>query len=70
MLRIAGRGIVGEDTGHRLQVADVAVDDAEERENGGLVSGDAVEVAHYARRLPRIAANAKTEADLQHGLTS
>jgi hypothetical protein len=33
-----------------------------------LVRGDAVKVAHYARRLPILAANAKTEADLQHGL--
>ena len=31
--------------GHRLQVADVAIDHAEESEDGGLVGGDAVEIA-------------------------
>ena len=30
---------------HRRQVADVAIDDAEQRDDGGLVGGDAVEVA-------------------------
>jgi hypothetical protein len=29
-----------------LQVADVAIHHAEEREDGGLVGGDAVEIAH------------------------
>ena len=33
-------------TRHRRQVADVAVDDAEQRDDGGLVGGDAVEIAH------------------------
>jgi hypothetical protein len=36
------RRIVQEDAWHRLQVADVAVDDAEERRDGGLVGGDAL----------------------------
>jgi hypothetical protein len=35
-----GRGIVREVAGHRLQVAYVAVDHAEEREDGGMVGGD------------------------------
>ena len=38
--------VVREDAGHRLQVADVAIGNAEEREDGGLVGGDAVEVRH------------------------
>jgi hypothetical protein len=43
--------IIREDAGHRLQVADLAVDDAEECEDGGLVGGDAVEVAHGVSRF-------------------
>jgi hypothetical protein len=31
---------------HRRQVADVAIDDAKQRGDGGLICGDAVEVAH------------------------
>jgi hypothetical protein len=38
------RGIVRKDAGHRRRVADVAVDHAEEREDGGLVGGDALEI--------------------------
>jgi hypothetical protein len=38
--------IVWEDAGHLREVADIAVDHAEEREDGGLVGRDAVEVAH------------------------
>jgi len=34
------------DARHRRQVADVAIDHAEERGDGGLVGGDAVEVPH------------------------
>jgi hypothetical protein len=30
---------------HRRQVADVAVDDAEQRDDRGLICGDAVEIA-------------------------
>jgi hypothetical protein len=33
--------IVGKDAGHRREVADMAVDDAEQRDDCGLVSGDA-----------------------------
>ena len=33
-------------TRSRREVADIAVDDAEERSDGGLVRRDAVEVAH------------------------
>lgn len=43
VLRIAGRWVVGEDAGHRLRVTDVAIDHAEEREDGGLAGGDAIE---------------------------
>ena len=38
--------IIREDAGHGLQVAHVAVDYAEDRHDGGLVGGDAVEVAY------------------------
>src|SRR4029077_10382218 len=31
---------------HRCEVADIAVDDAEQRSDGGLVRCDAVEIAH------------------------
>ena len=41
-----GRRIVREDARHRGEVADVAVDDAKEGDDRGLVGGDAVEVAH------------------------
>jgi len=41
-------GIIREDTGHRRQVADIAVDHAEQRDDGGLVGGDAVEIAHFS----------------------
>ena len=37
---------IGKHTCHRRQIADVAVDDAEQRDDRGLVGGDAVEVAH------------------------
>ena len=40
------RGIVREDAGHGREVAEIAVDDAEWRDDRGLVSGDAVEIAH------------------------
>ena len=32
--------------GHRRQIADVAVDHAEEGDDGGLASGDAVKIGH------------------------
>jgi hypothetical protein len=38
--------IVWKHAGHRRQVADVAVDDAEQRDDRGLAGGDAVEIAH------------------------
>jgi len=34
--------------GHRCEVADIAVDDAEQRDNRGLVRRDLIEVAHCA----------------------
>jgi hypothetical protein len=34
--------------GHRRQVADVAVDDAKQRDDGGLVGGDGIQVAHVS----------------------
>jgi hypothetical protein len=37
-------GIVGEDAGHRRQVADVSIYDAEQIDDRGLVGGDAVEI--------------------------
>jgi hypothetical protein len=37
--------VVRKDTRHGRLVADITVDDADERDDGGLVSGDAVEVA-------------------------
>jgi hypothetical protein len=40
--------IVREDTRHRREVADVAVDHSEEGDDRGLVRGDAVEIAHHA----------------------
>jgi len=46
---VGDRRIVGEDTRHRRQVADVAVDDAEQVDDRLLVRGDAVEVAHGSR---------------------
>jgi hypothetical protein len=45
-LRITGAWIVRRHAGHRRQVADIAVDDAEQRDDGGLICGDAVEIAH------------------------
>jgi hypothetical protein len=38
-------------TRHWREVADVAVDDAEGRDDGGLVGGDTVEVEHALRGL-------------------
>ena len=55
-----GRRVVREDARHGRQVADVAIDDAEERKDGGLVRGDRVEVAH---KLP-------LRAHRQHDFTS
>ena len=36
---------------HRREVADISVDHAKERDDGGLVGGDAVEVAYALRGL-------------------
>jgi hypothetical protein len=44
--------IVGEHSGHRRQVADVVVHRAEEGDDGGLVGGDRIEIAH-AKEHPR-----------------
>jgi hypothetical protein len=38
--------IVRKHPGHRRQIADVSVDDAEQCDNGGLVRRDRVEIAH------------------------
>ena len=40
--------IVGKNAGHWLQVTDIAIDHAEQCDDGGLVGGDAVEIAHKA----------------------
>ena len=40
-----GSRIVGKPTRHRRQIADVAVDNPEQRDDRGLVGGDAVQVA-------------------------
>jgi hypothetical protein len=45
VLRITGAE-VGKDARHWRKVADVAIDHAEERDDGGLVGRDAVEIAH------------------------
>jgi len=42
------RRVIRKHAGHRRQVADVAVDHAKQRDDGGLVGGDAVEIAHDA----------------------
>jgi len=39
-------GILGKDARHRRQVADVAIDHAEERDDGSLVDCNGVEIAH------------------------
>ena len=39
---------------HRCEVADIAVDDAEQRDDRGLVGGDAVEIAHVYVERARI----------------
>jgi len=46
--------IIGKHTGHRREVADVPVHDAEQRDDRGLVGGDRIEIAH--RSLSRILA--------------
>jgi len=43
---------VGKGARHLLQVADVAVDDPEQRDDRGLVCGDAVEIAHGRSCVP------------------
>jgi hypothetical protein len=43
--------VIGKHTRHSRQVADVAVDYAEERDDRGLVGRDAVEVAHLLPAL-------------------
>ena len=37
--------IIRKHAGHRRQIADVSVDDPEQRDDGGLIGGDRVEVA-------------------------
>ena len=53
--------MIREDAGHRREVADVAVDDAEECGNGGLVRGDAVEVAHRYEGIATVADASSSE---------
>jgi hypothetical protein len=45
---------VREDTGHWRQIANIAVDDAEQRDDRGLVGGDVVEIAHGGLTLLQI----------------
>ena len=45
-LRTTGRRMVGKRAGHRRQTADIPVDHSEERDDGGLVDGDRIEIAH------------------------
>src|ERR1700709_2158105 len=40
----------------RLRVAHAAVDDAEQRDDGGLVGGDRVEIAHGSLTAPTVSA--------------
>ena len=44
------RWIVREDAGHRRRVANVSIDDPEQRDDGGLVGGDRIRIAHAASR--------------------
>jgi len=53
-LRATGADKVREYAGHRRQAADVAVDHAEQRDDGGLVGGDAVEIAHRGVSSPSL----------------
>ncbi|MGY4294027.1 sugar lactone lactonase YvrE [Bradyrhizobium sp. i1.4.4] len=52
VLRTTGRRIIREHAGHRREIADIAVDDAEQRSNGGLIGRDAVDgvIAVAARK--------------------
>jgi hypothetical protein len=43
-----GRDVVGENAGRRREVADVAIDDAEETDQRLLVRRDRVQIAHGA----------------------
>ena len=42
------RRVIRKHAGHRRQVADVAVDHAKQRDDGGLVGGDGIQVAHVS----------------------
>jgi hypothetical protein len=42
--------IVRKHAGHRRKIADVAIDHAKQRDDRGLVGGDAVEVAHARKQ--------------------
>ena len=48
-LAIADHGsrVIGKHARHRLKVADIAIDHAEQRDDRGLVRGDAVQIAHH-----------------------
>ena len=50
VLRMTESRVVGKDTGYRRQIADIAVDHAEECDDRGLVCGDAVEIAHSPKQ--------------------
>jgi hypothetical protein len=43
--------IIGKHARHRSEVADIAVDDAEQRDDRGLVCGDGIEITHSRFRL-------------------
>jgi hypothetical protein len=47
VLRTTG---AGEDARHRREVADIAIDDAEQRGNGSLVRSDRIEVTQWEVR--------------------
>src|SRR6266404_3347904 len=48
-------GIVRKHAGHRWEVTDIAVDDAEQRDDRGLVGGDRIEIAHGLELIARLA---------------
>ena len=56
-LRTIGACVVRKHARHRREVADVSVDDAKQRDDGGLVGGDRVEIAHrsgFGSRMARL----------------
>ena len=59
-----------EHAGHRWQVADVAVGDAEQRDDRGLVRRDAVEVAHRYGGVAIVAEASSSESAFSAFLAS